>query len=169
MRQLFLIRHAKSSWSDPQLDDLQRPLNGRGKKNALEMGRRLAAMAVQPDLIVASPAMRTRKTAKAIARGCGGKETLLRWHDDLYFGPPASHLELLVHLAPEVDVLFLVGHNPAISEVAEFLTGSRFGNIPTCGVVGLEYSGKEPFSAAGGVGKLLFFDFPSRWREDSGR
>ncbi len=167
MKQLFLIRHAKSSWRQPQLDDLQRPLNGRGKKNAREMGLRLAAMAVQPDLIVASPAKRTRKTAKEIARGCGGKETLLRWHDDLYFGSPASYLELLVRLAAEVDVLFLVGHNPAITEVAEFLTGSRFGNIPTCGVVGLEYSGQEPFTAAEGGGKLLFFDFPARWRDAS--
>jgi phosphohistidine phosphatase len=165
MKQLYLIRHAKSSWRDATLDDYRRPLSSRGKKNALEMGKRLAAIGVCPDLIIASPAKRARKTAQAIARGCGGERTLVRWHDDLYLGTRAAHLELLSALAPDFAVLFLVGHDPAITEVAAHLSGASFDHIPTCGVVGLEYD--EPFSAAPGQGKLLFFDFPGRWREEA--
>jgi len=164
MNQLYLVRHAKSSWSDPALDDFRRPLNQRGEKNAIEMGRRLGSMAVCPDLIATSPAKRARKTAAALASGCGCKKTVIRYFDDLYLGTRAFHLELIGRLAADVAVLFVVGHNPTITDLAEYLTGMNLGNVPTCGVIGLEYAADIPFAEQSTSGKLLFYDFPNRWR-----
>jgi phosphohistidine phosphatase len=68
MKTLILVRHAKSSWKNISLDDFDRPLNKRGKKDAQLMGKKLKERQVVPDLILSSPAKRARKTAKAFAK-----------------------------------------------------------------------------------------------------
>ena len=71
MKRLFLVRHAKSSWDDPSLDDMDRPLNNRGKRNAPEMGIRLRKQGIIPDLLISSPAKRAHTTAKSISEEIG--------------------------------------------------------------------------------------------------
>ena len=68
---LYLVRHAKSSWSDASLSDMQRPLNKRGRRSAPEMGKRMVAQDHRPDLIISSPAKRARLTARKIAKELG--------------------------------------------------------------------------------------------------
>lgn len=160
MKRLYLIRHAKSSWSNPDLDDFARPLNKRGKEDCPKMAARLAAAGIRPDLIVASPAKRARKTAICMAKKIGYDQEAIRFDDELYLGTLSYHLQLLEELLDKVNVLFLVGHNPAITELGEHLTGSSLGNVPTCGIVGVEYSAQQGFSTEEGAGRLLFFDFP---------
>lgn len=160
MKRLFLIRHAKSSWDSPSHDDFKRPLNNRGKKNGPEMAQRLAHLSVVPDLILASPAKRAKKTATYMAKGTGYPAESISYHEGLYLGSMTYHLDLLEKGFKKVDTVFLVGHNYTITELAEYLTDTRISNVPTCGVVAIEYTDKKGFSRDSGRGKLLFFDFP---------
>ncbi len=162
VKRIYLIRHAKSSWSNPDLDDFSRPLNKRGKEDCPKMAARLVAAGIRPDLIVASPAKRARKTAICMAKGTGYAQEAIRFDDELYLGALSYHLQLLEELLHKVNVLFLVGHNPAITELGEHLTGSSLGNVPTCGIVGVEYPAQQGFSSEEGAGRLLFFDFPKK-------
>ncbi|MFN2354959.1 MAG: histidine phosphatase family protein, partial [Desulfopila sp.] len=139
MKLLYLIRHAKSSWSNPDLDDFSRPLNKRGKEDCSEMAARLGRAGVRPDLIAASPAKRAKKTAICMAKGTGYDKDSIRYYDELYLGTVSYHLQLIGEQFGDIDVLFLVGHNDTMTELAEFLTGAQLGNIPTCGIVAVEY------------------------------
>ncbi|MGB3223782.1 MAG: histidine phosphatase family protein [Desulforhopalus sp.] len=160
MQRLYLIRHAKSSWSNPDLDDFARPLNKRGKVDCSEMAARLGRAGIRPDLIAASPAKRAKKTAICMAKGTGYDKDSICYYDELYLGTVSYHLQLIEELFSGVDVLFLVGHNNTMTELAEYLTGARFGNVPTCGIIAVEYADPQKFSADAGAGKILFFDFP---------
>ena len=162
MKQLYLIRHAKSSWASPDLDDFARPLNKRGKEDCPEMASRLAKAGIQPELIVASPATRAKKTAMCIALRTGYDKKNICYDDELYLGTLAYHLQLIGELFRKIDVLFLVGHNHIMTELGEYLTGKNLGNVPTCGIVAVEYSEREGFTTRAGGGRLLFFDFPKK-------
>jgi phosphohistidine phosphatase len=160
MKRLYLIRHAKSSWSEPGLDDFHRHLNHRGNNDAPAMAKRLAGAGIRPDLIVASPATRAKKTAQFMAEGTGYDQDAIQYDKNLYLGSISYHCQLIAGLFKQVDVLFLVGHNNTITELADHFCGQAFDNVPTCGVVALEYSGEDGcFDKAGG-GKLVFFWFP---------
>jgi phosphohistidine phosphatase len=160
MKRLYLIRHAKSSWSNPDLDDFARALNKRGKEDCAEMAARLGRAGVRPELIAASPAKRAKKTAICMAKGTGYDKDSIRYFDELYLGTVSYHLQLIEELFSSVNVLFLVGHNNTMTELAEYLTGAPLGNVPTCGIVAVEYADPQGFSAQVGAGKILFFDFP---------
>lgn len=162
MKRLYLIRHAKSSWSNPDLDDFSRPLNKRGQEDCTEMASRLAKAGICPDLIIASPAKRAKKTALCMAKGTGYDKKDICFYDDLYSGTLSYHLDLIGEKLMKVDVLFLVGHNYVITELGEYLTGNPLDNVPTCGIVAVEYSGQDGFSADAGAGRLLFFDYPKK-------
>lgn len=165
-KRLYLIRHAKSSWADLSLDDFDRPLNKRGKRNGPVMAKRLAAKDIRPDTIVSSPARRARRTAVFMAKGCGFRKKDIRYEDRLYLGSLTDHLALIDAMFREVDAFFLVGHNHTITELAEYLTGDYLGNMPTCGVVGIEYPKEKGFSPEAGQGRLLFFDYPKNKVDD---
>ena len=165
MKRLYLIRHAKSSWSNPDLDDFARPLNKRGKADCPEMAARLGKAGIRPDLIVASPAKRAKKTAICMAKGTGYNKNNISYYHELYLGSLSDHLCLIDELLSKVDVLFLVGHNHTMTELGEYLTGKYLGNVPTCGIVGLEYSEQDGFTSRAGAGRLLFFDFPKNKTE----
>ena len=162
MKQLYLIRHAKSSWSQPGLDDFDRPLNKRGKKNAPFMAGRLSARGIFPQRIISSPARRAKKTAIHIAEGTGFKKEDIIYDKGLYLAELSYFLNVIAYHMGDVDSLFVVGHNHTITELAQYLTGERFYNVPTCGVVGMEYRGKSGFKKVPGGGSLLIFDFPKK-------
>jgi phosphohistidine phosphatase len=92
MKKLYLVRHAKSSWEDSSLDDIDRPLNGRGKNNAPEMGERLKKQGILPDLLISSPAKRAMSTAKKIAERVGYSKKEILIDENLY---PNNSLILL--------------------------------------------------------------------------
>ena len=159
VKQLYLIRHAKSSWSRPDLADFDRPLNKRGKNDGPVMAGRLAARAVIPRRIISSPARRARKTARYMAKGTGFKRGNILYEEGLYSAEYQDVIDIIDRHLRGVDTLFVVGHNSTITELAEHLTGKHFFNVPTCGVVGIEYSGGK-FVTIVESGSLLFFDYP---------
>jgi phosphohistidine phosphatase len=122
MKTLLLLRHGKSSWKDSDLDDHERPLNRRGKKDAPRMGRLLRDESLLPDLIVASSAKRCRKTAEHIIAQSGYRgET--RITGDLYEADAAKLREFLAGIAEQFHRLLVVGHNPGMEEFLEPLVG----------------------------------------------
>jgi phosphohistidine phosphatase len=160
MKTLYIVRHAKSSWDYPELDDMDRPLNNRGKRNAPEMGKRLAKQHIKPGLLVTSPAKRARATAKNIAKEIGISPGEIVRNDLLYHGSISSILEVISTTDDHLDDMMIVGHNPGFTELANYLTGSDIYNIPTCGVVAIEFDVESWNEIGEKTGKLLFFDYP---------
>ncbi len=163
MKLLSLIRHAKSSWKNPELADFERPLNKRGKRDAPVMGRRLAALDFKPDLILSSPAKRAARTAKAIADELGSSTSKIDFNEEIYEATsPAELLEVIRSLDPGLAHVALIGHNPALTELSNWLADVQIENIPTCGVVRLRLAAHrwEDVSAQGGT--LLDCDYPKK-------
>lgn len=159
-KQLLICRHAKSSWRDAGLADKQRPLNKRGERDAPEMGRRLARRGVRPDLIMTSPAVRAKTTAEMFAAQLGYPLQQMRVCPDQYAATPVALLSLLRDLEPGLDTVMMVGHNPESTILANLLAHLNIANIPTSGIVALEFPLASWSEIAEGLGVLLFFDYP---------
>ena len=160
MKRLFLVRHAKSSWKDMNLDDFDRPLSKRGKENAPLMGKRLKKRGVVPDLILSSSALRAKATAKKIAKklGCEDKVVL---DDSLYDSDSDTMLKLLQSLDEKISVVFLVGHNPELNILADELVGFDE-NIVTAGIVEIVFSCKKWKQISAKNAECISFDFPKK-------
>lgn len=129
MKTLLLLRHAKSSWNNPALDDHERPLNERGRRDGPRMGQLMREQGLIPDVVISSDAVRARLTAEAVveaARYAG--EILL--DPRLYLASPADILSLLRTVAEKADTVMIVGHNPGLEELVALLTGERR-DLPT--------------------------------------
>lgn len=160
MKTLTLVRHAKSSWKDHSLTDRERPLNKRGKRDAPEMGRRIAAAGIRPSLIVSSPAVRAWTTARIIAEEIGYPREFLQRDDALYLASVNGILDVIVAQDAGFNNLMLVGHNPGFTEFANYLVPGLTDNIPTAGVVSVELD-TDSWSFYDKPGtKLLLYDFP---------
>lgn len=159
MKKLVLIRHGKSSWSDADLTDYDRPLNKRGKKDVPFMAKRLADKELLPDMFVSSKAKRAKSTAKKIAGQINFPKKQIVLLKDLYLACDNDMLDIVRDTDNQVETLFLVGHNYGITDLASRLSGKLFDNIPTAGIVGFSFM--TPWEVIkDGEGKLLFFEYP---------
>jgi phosphohistidine phosphatase len=159
-KQLLICRHAKSSWDDASLSDVERPLNKRGRRDAPEMGRRLAERGLLPDLIFASHATRAWTTAEAYADRLGYPPDRIQVDPALYTATAASLLALVRSLEPRLGRVLLVGHNPECTAFANLLGNLDLGNLPTGGIVALEFHTRSWQEILPGHGQLLFVDCP---------
>lgn len=123
MRELFLLRHAKSSWDDPTLDDFDRPLAERGRKAAPVMGRAMAARGWVPQAAFVSAALRARQTWRLVAGGLGGQAPRAVHDEALYMASPERLLGFLQRAPEDAGRVVLVGHNPGLEELALLLAG----------------------------------------------
>ena len=129
MKTLLVLRHAKSSWDDPALDDHARPLSKRGQRDAPRMGELVRQYALTPDVVISSDALRARLTAEAVAEAARYPgEILLDPH--LYMAGPADILSLLPRVQENAKTVMIVGHNPGLEQLVEQLTGTRQ-DLPT--------------------------------------
>jgi phosphohistidine phosphatase len=123
MQTLYLLRHAKSSWTDRTLPDRDRPLAPRGRRDAGRIAKHLARLGIEPELVVCSPAERTRETLDLIRPALGATPNV-RLEEELY---AASSDELLerIRLVPEaVASVMLIGHNPGLQRLALVLASA---------------------------------------------
>jgi len=143
VKTLYLIRHAKSDWSDLLLSDFNRPLNKRGMKDAPLMGELLSKKGVHPDLILSSPALRAKTTAIEIARKLSYPLDSIQTIPSLY----ASDCETLfsvIHDVPNtVNTLIVFGHNPEFTDCVNAISGAEIENIPTCGIAAMHLKEKS--------------------------
>jgi phosphohistidine phosphatase len=162
MKRLFLVRHAKSSWDNPSLDDIDRPLNNRGKRNAPEMGIRLRKQGIIPDLLISSPAKRALTTAKRIAEEIGYPKKEIQIDDRLYHGSSNSMLSIIHSQKDKINSLMLFGHNPGFTDFANSLCGINIYNIPTAGIVAVDFGIDNWSEVDYKSGELVFFDYPKK-------
>jgi len=168
MKTIVLVRHAKSSWKDPSLDDFDRPLNKRGKRNAPFMGEKLKERRIMPDLILSSPAKRAKKTARAIAEKIGYPKKKIIFDDNMYHSNERYLLELVRNQDDKYETLMLFGHNPDFNNFADILLKKNpVDNIPTTGVYGIRFNVDRWKKVREGKGKSLFFSYPKRYVDAS--
>jgi len=160
MKQLLIIRHAKSDWGDFNLKDFDRPLNVRGHKNAPEMVERLVAKSIVPDVIVSSPALRAFTTAKYFAAGWTFKAEHFLTNSSIYEANTKTLLDVINGFDDKFDKIALFGHNPGLTDLVNYLTDEYISNMPTCSVVIIEFPFDEWKLISGDSGKLTLFDFP---------
>ena len=162
MKQLTLLRHAKSCW-DNDLPDFERPLNKRGLRNAPVMAERLKEKKCRPDLALVSPAKRALETARIILPVMGLDEDRIRLEERIY----EAGCEMLLNLVRETDDSFkhllLVGHNPSFTDLWNILAREKVLNIPTCGAFSLKFPGLHSWCELKLVsGKMVFMDYPKK-------
>lgn len=122
MGTLLLLRHAKSSWADPSLADVERPLAPRGEKAARAIARYLLEKRVRPELVLCSTSHRTRQTFEAIEPSLG-RDVAVEYEQELYGASEDELLARIRRVPPEVDTLLMIGHNPGMQDLALLLAG----------------------------------------------
>jgi len=160
--QLFLLRHAKSDWSTQGQKDFDRELAPRGNLDAPRMGRKLYELGVSPDLIIASTAIRAKYTAQYIAEQLKFDTEKIEFNEEIYEASLRTLLHVINNLPEETKKVMLVGHNPGLTYLAEFLTKKEIGTIPTCGVVSLEFNVDSWAEISGGLADMKWFIFPKQ-------
>lgn len=164
MKTLYIIRHAKSSWEEADiLADIERPLNERGKRDAPFMGKLLGAKAIQPDVLVSSPATRAFKTAKLIAEEIQYKKKDILIHAEIYEATPEKLLDIIQSFSDQWNTVFLFGHNPTMTELVNWYTEVPIDNMPTCGIAGIEFNVQHWEEATSTNGKVFLFEFPKKY------
>lgn len=169
MHSLYLLRHAKSSWSDPTLDDINRPLNKRGKSDALLMAQILRDKNEIPELIITSPAKRARSTAKRFSEIFGRESVKSTVNEKLYMAYETDFFNVIWNVAAGVKRLMLVSHNPGITDFANVLTGSGISNFPTCGIIKIDFDINSWHDVTKQNGVFRFFEFPKMYKLQDGK
>ena len=160
MKTLILVRHAKSSWEEVGMDDAERPLNERGKKDAPQMAIRLKDKNIKVDVFISSPAKRAHKTAKYFAEeyDSGKKEILVI--NKLYGASVGSFLEVISTIEDKYQTAAIFSHNPGITEFANTLTSVHIDNVPTSGIFAVQANMSKWSEFLKAEKKFLFFDYP---------
>jgi phosphohistidine phosphatase len=160
MKTLLLIRHAKSSWNDAGIDDFDRSLNERGKKNAPEMARRLIKNKTEIDLFVSSPAKRAKTTAQLFMREFSKNEKDILLIPELYHADEPVFYSVISRLEDEYQNVAVFSHNPGITAFANSLTEVRLDNMPTCSIFGIRIHAGAWKEFKNAKKEFLFFDYP---------
>ena len=161
MKRLMLVRHAKSSWSDARLADIDRPLSERGERDAPRMGERLRVRKARPSLILSSPAKRAKATAKVIARSIGYPEEFLQYERRVYSADYRTLLDIIAEQDDACSELMLVAHNPSLTVLANQLAPELdVDNVPTTGIVAIDFDVDHWADLAAVPGRVVYFDYP---------
>lgn len=162
MKTLVMVRHAKSSWDSLGLDDFDRPLNDRGKKDAPEMAARLIKKNLKPDLFLSSSAKRAQKTAKYFIKAWGGSKKEIVLLDKLYGAGTTTFFDVIRNLDDQYQSVIIFSHNPGITEFVNLLTDVRTDNMPTCSAFGVQADCENWRSFLTSEKKFLFFEYPKK-------
>ena len=162
MKFLTVIRHAKSSWKDRRIADMSRPLNKRGRSNAPEMGARLDYRGIRFVNFYTSPALRATETAVMLADPLKFSKKAIISEPALYTFNYEELLHWLRYLDDDIANLAFVGHNPAITDLVNFLALSDLENIPTCGIVHMQLDIACWSELGAGNGHIDFIIYPKQ-------
>ncbi len=162
MKTLYLVRHAKSSWKYPELDDFERPLNKRGNRDAPFMGQVLKKLNVAPTTIISSPALRAAVTARIIAYQIDYPLDQIQYTESAYEFDETALINVIRQVDNMIDSVMLVSHNPGLTQFANYIGDYPVGNIPTCGVFCVDLNIKSWEDVSEHCSKLKFFEFPKK-------
>lgn len=132
MKNIIIVRHAKSSWVDFSLSDFQRPLDDKGLSDAPVMADRLFDAGYQVQKIITSNATRAKTTAQFFANKYGLE---MQFEGDLYHGEPEDYMMMIEELPESIHTVALFGHNPGITFIANMISHGITDDVPTCGII----------------------------------
>lgn len=159
-KRIVLVRHGKSDWADSSMTDFERPLNHRGHKNALEMAERMNRKEVIPALVVSSPAKRAITTANHFADTWQIPQDKIQLEASIYEANTTALLQVLNQLDDSYSFAALFGHNPGLTDFTNFLADAHIYNIPTAGIVVIDFPFDSWAMISYHTGNLVSFDFP---------
>ncbi len=133
MKKLWIVRHAKSSWSNAGLSDHDRPLNARGKRDAPIMSDVIATRYPIPDVMITSTAKRARRTCKTFRRAFELDKSHVIRENQLYHASTGTCLQVIHSIKEDIEIAAIFGHNPTFTYLIHELTGRGPDNLPTCG------------------------------------
>lgn len=162
MKYLYLIRHAKSSWDNPSQSDFERTLNERGFNDAPQMAMLLKSKNVIPDLILSSPATRALTTAEIFAQHLNYSLEEIKTDENIYEASTRNLTEVVSEIDNGFGTVFLFGHNPGISNFANFLSSKMVEDFSTCTIAGLELNIDSWSKLERHCGKLILFEYPKK-------
>lgn len=162
MKTLYLVRHAKSSWDNPDLRDYDRPLNKRGQRDAPMMAHRLALMKIYVDLMLSSPANRAYTTASIMASVLNYRQRDIKTDETIYHASRHELIEVLKKTNTQINALMFFGHNPGFTDLANKLADADIDNIPTCGIVGIRLEIADWTEIHKNSGEIMFFEYPKK-------
>lgn len=158
LKTLYLLRHAKSSWKGPPLADFDRPLNNRGQINAPRMANYAFEQQIHPEIIVSSPALRTRHTAEYFHNRLLPQTELLL-EPDLYECTASELWHIAKRFPDELSSVLLVGHNTCLEEIIRCFKADLV-KFPTCGLATIQFSVARWQDLAPSLGTLTNLAFP---------
>lgn len=162
MKTLFIVRHAKSSWDHPALRDIERPLNSRGINDAPKMAKAFKREFKHIDHLISSPAVRAFSTCQVFAQELNYPEEKITKEEGIYGASAASMLQQINQFKNEWNSVCIFGHNPTFTNLAEQLCSIYIGNLPTCGIVGIEFGVDSWEAVSFGSGTQVYFDYPKK-------
>lgn len=166
MKTLYLVRHAKSSWKHPELSDMERPLNKRGKTDAPFMGKLLKKKKEIPELIMSSHAKRALSTAKRFAKEMDINKKKIIAAENLYMADFEDFAGVISDSEDKNSILMIISHNPGLTSFANFISDSNIDNIPTAGAVRIDLDIDSWKDIKNRKGKLIFFEYPKKHAEE---
>ena len=157
---LYIVRHGKSSWDHPGVSDFDRPLKEKGIRNAYEIAETLNVKKAGPEVIYTSPAARALNTAVIFSRVLNFPDNKIYVRKDLYLADAEEILEIIKETSPEVNSVMVFGHNPGFTELVNHLSDLRLPNLPTSGMVCLQFSSKSWVDIEKGNLSSSYCEFP---------
>ncbi len=158
MKTLILLRHAKSSWKDESLQDIERPLNDRGIGATGTIGSYIRKQKIAPEVIISSPAQRARQTAELVLKSARLKLEP-RFDERIYEAGVQNLMEVVSQTANDTTSVMLIGHNPGFEELLESLTGEAR-RLPTAALAYIELNIEKWSKLRNGVGHLKWLVTP---------
>lgn len=162
MKTVFLVRHAKSSWKEPRLADIERTLNNRGRRDAPFMAGILRERGAKPQRLFSSPAVRALKTAGALEIELGVGAVSIE--EELY-GAASGDLLRLIRSSNDTWVeIMIVGHNPGLLDLVNLLCGGGADRFPTAAAACIDFETSSWKRIEGGAGRIRFLTDPESER-----
>ncbi len=159
MKTLYIVRHAKSSWNQNNVLDYDRPLNERGRNDVKLMAKRLKKRDVKVERFLASSAKRTTATTFGLNQAFQLDSSRLEFRQDLYHAGVPVMLHKVCQTQDDCNGLMLVGHNPGISELCDYLTDVEF-YFPTLAIAKVTFAADSWQEISKGTGTVEWYDFP---------
>jgi phosphohistidine phosphatase len=165
MKKLIVFRHGKSSWDNVMQKDIKRPLNERGKSEVPFMSKILLDYKVNPDLIMVSPATRTKETAESILNITKWDTDKIIYKDDLYMALAGELTDIMRKVDNKAETLMFVGHNPGMTQMANQFTNVQIDNMPTSSFCIIQFDDISNWKdiVYGVKGTLTAFEYPKKY------
>ena len=137
MKFITFVRHAKSSWDSFSIPDHDRPLNDRGQRDSVFMGKKLFSLGLNPQIIISSSAKRAQLTAKNIAKSLSDTDIIIK--EELYDSYPADYIKIIGEIDEKYSDVMMVGHNPTMTDIVNYFSPDIIYNVPTTGVFKIQF------------------------------